>query len=404
MMRYEHTAGQPDSLVTEASQHRRHRRIGAFPSSSRPAVDRLARIAPAIEDLADSFPALLFALATGYGSDTARRSALAAVTHGLPLREAASRLALPFWLRKLPASALAAPLVSPPSDPQLVNRLISLIPATPAAAAAWLERVMIAHHSGQSIGRPELALWVAQQHRGPQPSPRSTAFLTTLAWCWYSAARGDAAGLRGRALLAGTHWTPSMGARRASVETRLWRERIALDVCLGPGLMDSWLAEGTVGDLAFVPLRSADDFIAEARSMDNCLDRYADRLVGRAVRVFSIRRDGRPIADVEITAHDREPGHPSIAQLRAAHNRRAPLEIWQAAHVWLGSQPLRLADRQLEIRTSPRVRKRREQAIWQPFLDALPPHAREALEASLWGKASAGKRRPTARRSVSGES
>lgn len=406
-MRYERVAehGFPDPAAgADVSQQRRLRLIGAFPSVSRPAVDRLARIAPALEDLAESFPALLFALATGYGSVSARRAALAAVTHGLPLREAASRLALPFWLRKLPAGAFAAPLVSPPSEPQLVNRLMSLIPSTPAAAAAWLERVLIAHNAALAIGRPELALWVAQQYRGVQPSPRSASFLTTLAWAWFGAGRAEPGEMRGQALLLGTRWTLSLGVRRASIETRLWRERIALDVCLGSGISDTWVAEGRVGDLAFVALRTADDFIAEAQAMDNCLDRYADRLAGRAVRVFSIRRDGRAIANVEIAAHEREPGHPSIAQLRGPHNRRAPLEVWQAAHAWLGSQPLRLADKRLEIKAGARVRARRQAAIWQPFLESLPPHAREALEATLWGKSGRASRRPAVRATRRGSS
>lgn len=373
---------QANALAADALLNRRCRRTEAFPSAWRPAVNRLARLAPAFEDLADSFPALLFALATGYGDDAGRRDTMAAVANGLPLKEAAQRLGLPFWLRKLPAGAFNAPLVSPPSDPALVSRLISLIPQTPAAAAAWLDRVLVAHHVAQAIGRTDLALWVAQQYRGPQPSARSTAFLGVLAWAWFAA---DKSGRRGGQLLT-ERWTPTLGARRAAAEARLWQERIALDVCLGGGLADTWLANGEAGGLSFVALRTTDDFIAEARAMDNCLDRYADRLEGRAARVFSVRRDGRSIADLEIAAHEREPGHPMIAQLRGPHNRRAALDVWQAAYAWIGAQPLRLADKRVILKTKPSMRSRRLLEIWSPFLAALPAHAHEALVASLSGK------------------
>lgn len=371
-------------LESSALEQRRLRRIAAFASSARPAIAKLANKAPALEDLADSFPGLLLALATGYGSETDRRAATTAVLDGIPLREAANRLGLPFWLRKLPAASFSGPLLDPPSDPQLVGRLMTLIPQTPRCAAAWLGRLLAAHNTG----RPELALWVAGQYRAALPSPQSESFLTVLAWAWFSTADPK---LRGSQLLT-TKWKPSMGARRATAEARLWRERIALDVCLGAGFTDTWLAEGNVGDLSFVALRNADDFIAESIAMDNCLDRYGDRLIGRAARVFSIRRDSQSIANVEIAAHERETGHPMIAQLRGPHNRRAALDVWQAAYTWLGSQPLRLADKKLRVRLGQAVKVRRSIAIWQPFLDAMPQQGQDAATAALFG--GGGRSRP----------
>src|SRR5262245_9274218 len=354
------------------SDPRLTRRIEAFAPDLRPPILELMRVDPAVEDLADSFPALLVALATGYGTEAGRRGTLAAVCEGLPLREVAGRLGLPVWLRKLPASVFLTPLVKPPTDPALVNRLVSLVPPQPTAAAAWLDRVMIAHHTG----RPDLALWVAQQYRSAQPASTSEAFLGVLGWAWFARTSTD---LRAGHLL-GPRWTPTLGASRAAKEAALWKERLALDVCLGPGLSDTWLAEGTAGGFDFVALRSADDFIAEAIAMDNCLDRYADRLEGRTARVFSIRRDSRSVANLEIAPHEREPGPPTIAQLRGPRNRRAPIEVWQAAYTWLGSQPLRLAEPQLQVKVGRAARNKRRESLWRPFLDVLPAHARAALE------------------------
>jgi hypothetical protein len=200
-----------------------------------------------------------------------------------------------------------------------------------------------------------------------------------LAWAWFGGAGQD-----GRAAqLLTSCWTPDTGAQRATKEVALWKERIALDVCLADGIDDTWLAEGEAGGYEFVALRTADEFIAEAHAMDNCLDRYTDRILGRAARIFSIRQDGRRVADVEIAAHEHEPGHPAIAQLRGPRNRRAPIEVWQAAHAWLGAQPLRLAEPCHTVKVSPAARIRRRAKIWAPFLEVLPQTARDSFEALL---------------------
>lgn len=365
------------ALSPEASESRLRRRIEAFPFGARPAVEAVAKRSSALEDLADSFPAMLFALASGFGRPEDRAATVDAVDRGLPLKEAARRLGLPFWMRRLPAVAFFSPLVNPPHDPELGARLVSLAPATRGVSTCWLERVLLAHHTGH----PELALWAAQQFRAARPAAQSLTFLGVLAWAWFSLERNHPA-----AAFITTRWTPAIGAKRAVQEARLWQERLALSACLGSGIRDTWLAEGEVDGLSFVALRTAEDFVAEAAAMDNCLDRYADRLAGRAARVFSIRRDGRSIADIEIAPHDAEPGHPAIVQLRGPHNRRAPLEVWQAAFAWLGSQQLRLSDKRLVIRTTKATRLRRQIALRQPFLDALPAHVREAYLKQYSGK------------------
>ena len=360
-------------------ERRLARRVEAFAPRARAAILTLIRRSSALEDLADSFPALLFALATGYGSATARRTARAAVEQGRSLREAAAALALPWWLRKLPPQALLTPFDRLPHEPALVARLISLVPAQPGVTAAWLDRVLVAYHTGM----PELAVWTAQHYRAAGPAATSETFLRNLAWAWH----GAQPGLRGNTLLT-ERWTPAVGVRRAASEAALWRERIALDLYLGPGIADSWLADGHANGYDFVALRTADDFIAEARAMDNCLDRYADRLGSGAVRIFSIRRDGEPVADVEIATHERELGMPAVTQLRAARNRRATMEVWQATYAWLGSQILKPGTTELQIKVGRAEHRRRLARFWQPFLDALPEHARIAFEKSVMPAAS----------------
>ena len=68
-----------------------------------------------MEDLAETFPALLFALSTGFGSAPKRDRSFDLICAGASLRYAADALGLPWWLRKLPAQAFTEPLPSFPA-------------------------------------------------------------------------------------------------------------------------------------------------------------------------------------------------------------------------------------------------------------------------------------------------
>jgi hypothetical protein len=144
---------------------------------------------------------------------------------------------------------------------------------------------------------------------------------------------------------------------------------------LGPGIERPWLADGTSSGFNFVALRTVDDFIAESEALENCLDQYADQLHSGLTAIFSIRRGVRRVACVEIGLHDEDVSMPTIVQLRAARNRRAPPEIWQATFGWLGSQRL---EPLLPERHTPKPIKRVEarRQLWAPYLAYLEPTGR----------------------------
>jgi hypothetical protein len=98
--------------------------------------------------------------------------------------------------------------------------------------------------------------------------------------------------------------------------------------------------DGKAAGFDFVALRTVEDFVAESEALENCLDQYADQLHTGLTAVFSIRKGARRVACVEIGLHDEEVSMPNIVQLRAARNRRAPPEIWQATYSWIGGQRL----------------------------------------------------------------
>jgi hypothetical protein len=367
---------------------RRTRRLEAFAPDYRRFVQNLADCCQHVEDLADSFPALLFALATGYGTSAGREAAFAHIRAGDPLRQAAEALGLPWWLRRLPAQAFTAPLGPIPSAPEFSTRVTPLIPSQQEAAAPWLERVLYAYQAGHA----EFALWVGRQFRGAKPQGSERSFIELTAWAW-QALNHDNPGYR----LLRRPWEPGLSARRAAEEVGAWRQRIALHLCLGEGIADTWLAGGSALGYDFVALRTACDFIAEAEAMDNCLDQYANRLECGAVRVFSVRRQGRIVADLEIAAHEHEFGMPMITQLKSSRNRRAPLEAWQAAYAWLGSQSIRPAAPDLALLAGTEHGHRLIE-FWRPYLDALCDGHRRRFETLVLGLSNAGSRRRRSRR------
>lgn len=354
-------------------EQRRRERLRAFNPSVREAVAELTCCSNAAEDLADSFPAMLFALVTGYGTPKAREHCFTLVLDGRPLRQAAEALGLPFWTRRLPAQAFAEPFADLPTSPDFDARISHLVPSSRMLVRTWLARVLSAH---DACGE-DFAIWVGRNLRLPLPETTDESFLFLTAWAWHSL-NPSAPGNR----LLRRPWTSKLSLRRAEEEVAIWRRRLALYYTLGDGLAESWLEPGQVGEFNFVPLLATEDFIRESEAMDNCLDQYSDRLSTGRIRVFSIRREGAPVADIEIGPIARDSDLPSIVQIKAARNRPAPLAVWRAAHQWLKQHTGRtLPRRPGALRIDERRRAMRR--IWRPYLLRLPDPLRLVLASHL---------------------
>lgn len=346
----------------------RGRRLEAFNPAYRRSLDELAGRGRAVADLADTFPALLFALATGHGTREQREAALALVECGKPLRSAAQALGLPLWLRRLPPEALTGPLNGLPDGPDMAQRISAYIPSNAEVARGWLSAVRLAAlacHDGFALWT---ASWAAKHHRALTTDSGLETLIWLAAWAWHSG-RPDLQGYR----LLRRAWTPSMGYRRALEEVVVWRQRIGLALVLDGHITPERLpqpGDGHAHGYDFVALRTAEEFIGEADVMANCLDQFANRLAERYSRVYSIRRNGRTVADLEIGLHELEQTMPVIRQLRGVRNRRAAAEVWQAAYAWLGSQSLR----PVQVKEPPAKISRLRVAsrnLWQPYLSAV---------------------------------
>jgi hypothetical protein len=371
----------------DARDARRERRIASYAPEVRQKVIDLSRGLPELEDLADSFPAALFALSVHPMDEDERAELVSSVCDGLPLRDLAERLGLPWWLRKLPAQTFVEPLGLLPTDAEVGTRISAILPLGGATAGEWLRRLSISYR----ICGVDAALWVARHFRSAMPIASEEHFQILCAWIWHADQPDTPAGA-----LVRKAWSPQLSARRATEEIIAWRRRLALARHIGRGFGETWVADGTALGYEFVALRTVTDFIGEATVMDNCLDQYATRLESGPVRVFSVRRDGKTVADLEISAHEQEASMPAISQVRAPRNRRASPDVWQAAYAWLGSQPLKPADLTLLSRR-PRSKRLSERVIWAPYLLHLAPDLRERFEVTIIETASGRRRtRPAA--------
>lgn len=314
--------------------------------------------ARAIQDLATSFPAMLFALTTGYGTPERRRACLDAIVAGARLKTAAQALGLPFWLRRLPTSAFTAPLPELPSDREFALAVVPALPKAPDAIVPWLDFIALAD---RLAGR-DVSLWFLRNGRLAPPAAQMSDALWTLAWAFYAKHPDTLAGRVQR-----RPWTPRVGARSAREETANWRKRIEGVLALGSGFPNTWFEDGRAMGHDIVALRGPEDLFAECAAMRNCLDLYAMRLGHMRSRLFSVRVRGRPIATLELGLRNDEVGVPFIVQLRGIGNRRAGPLVWQAVHAWMGSQSFGHLDRAPRPKRMSLVLRRQ---LWAPLTEA----------------------------------
>ncbi|MGE0769740.1 MAG: PcfJ domain-containing protein [Hyphomicrobiaceae bacterium] len=357
----------PFEPMAETVTERRMRRLNSFPQPYRKYIAGLTSCAPAVEDLADSYPALLFALATGYSNVRRRQAAFEAVVSGQSLKFAGSILELPLWLRRLPAQAFAQPLPLLPSDQDFTIAAANSVPSHPRDAAIWFDRLIVSH---RLAGR-DFALWSLREPRMLPPHTGDEDMQWLLAWAWASLNPA----FEGHRLLRGV-WTPAIGWKRARDEVAIWRKRIDLVGALAGDTRDPWFENANVSGLDIVALRTVEDFVCESVAMENCLDQYAAHLAYGRVRIFSVRRDGRPIADVEVSLKPDDVRTPCISQVRGPRNRRAPPAVWQAVHAWLAAQSSEVID---VSSTSAQATREAFRRFWDPYVEAaegagLPTH------------------------------
>lgn len=339
----------------------RRRRLEQFQEPYRKFIRILINGSDRAEDLVDTFPGLLFALATSYGTPEQRERCFERVEAGESLKQAAAELGIPWWMRKVPAAAFTGPLGELPKSKTFARRISNDIPQRPRDAIEWFSRVVYAYRAGSE----DYALWISRQSKFPFRRLAGDPFTLLAAWAWYSG-QPDTLGYR----LLRKPWEPRLSLKRSYDEARAWERRLDLAVCLGAGVNDTWFVAGDANGYEFKPLKTIEDFLTEATAMDNCLDQYADQVSIGTARIFTIRRNNRHVANVEVAPHEDDATMPAIEQLRGPRNIRATAEIWQAAYAWLGQQKFRALKPSCK-QSAKRGRAEVWDNIWGPYLQVL---------------------------------
>lgn len=348
-------AASPPRTPARPLPRRLSRQIARFDVAVRPAIRCLVREVPRAADLVDVFPALLYALASGHGSQTGRRRALELIDAGGPLKSVARHLEVPMWLRRLPPETFRGPLHAIPDSDGFSRRIVQRLPVRTAMAAAWLEAVCFAERAGTS----EFALWIARQRPACFADRPEHRLCLLAAYAWFSQRADTAAGR-----LIWSRWRPEVSLDTAVCAAKSWFNRIVLTVQLPDGsVLDPWLQPGSAGGFDIVPLIDSTGLLEEAGAMNNCADQYARQLVTDRCRLFSVRHKGAHVATLEMAPHQRERRALAVAQLKGRHNMPAPLEVWQAVYQWLAGQ-------QALIRPLPSLLRptTSDQAIWQHLM------------------------------------
>jgi len=352
-----HTARPRDAAGADQPRALVERRLRRYSAATQTAVQTVARIHARVADLAVSFPVLLFALALP------RREidpvcALAAAIDGRPLADVAQAAGVPLWLRRLPVDALTKPLPLLPDSDLLRRRVVNHLPRSPKLAPIWLDAVSLA----AQVAHEPFAIWIARALTRDAKEFKLGELRLLGLWAWFSIHPGTT----GHRLMP-RPWQPGMSLKTAREAAGEWRTRLDLHINLGEApIADTWLSPGFVDNYEFVPLRCADDMVAEAAAMQNCVETYGDYVAHNCSRLWSVRTDGRRVATLRLGQYAGDPLI-MIRELKAERNRKVPVEMWWAARQWLHRHDLPSIDMRRQPWGKAPFDDAAWRSLWKPY-------------------------------------
>jgi hypothetical protein len=158
-------------------------RLRRFPTRYRNALNEVADHHHRLADLAQSFPALLFAVAVPRpGFDPS--PVIGGVLAGASLRELAQLAGLPMWSRKLMPEAFEQPLCGLPCDELVGRQIANHLPRSPKLAAPWLHAV----RHVTMWGEPAAAIWMAREITDNPKGVFDTQLNLVALYVWFSGA------------------------------------------------------------------------------------------------------------------------------------------------------------------------------------------------------------------------
>lgn len=284
----------------------------------------LAARHPYLADLALSFPTLLLALAVPRrGLDPG--CAIEHTIDGAPLPSVAAAAEVPLWLRRLPPQALSQPIPRLPDSKTFRRQVANHLPFQ-KDASAWLQTVS----DMADIADEAVALWVVREMAREMRSTKLHRRHLVGLWAWFS----NQPDTFGHSLI-GKRWTPAVRLSAALDAAEDWRTTFNLYLVLGrEPVTELWLRPARVDGYDFQSLASVEEIAEEAAAMRNCLRTYGGGVAHNRLRLWSMRRDGRRVATLQVSFYHGQP-LPDLAELKGPGNTSAPVEVWRAARRWL---------------------------------------------------------------------
>jgi hypothetical protein len=359
--------------------------IRRYAGKFRRRLRRFGKTCAPYADLLFTFPAACVAVVTGHGSPWSQEEALQLVRSGAALGDVAGALGLPAWLRRLPPEAFDRPLPTSigvrASDAEFARRIVNTLPRERQRLTSWLQWVLAARDACDD----DFAVWVAANRIFDSRRCLPIDCLLPLAiFAWFSRhPELDAA-----KLMSGL-WTPQTGAGRAANLTRRWLLAVLQDLCLeDTATPRDWTQRCHVYGFEFVPLLTSASLAEEGAAMRNCLATYSANVVWGMCRLYSLRRSGLRVANLEIRPVSGT-GLPEIAKLLGPGNTHVTHEVYEAAHAWLKLQS-QGASEAGSFRCATPTDAAFQKHVWQPYSSAVggsvcnrlcPPSVAALLEA-----------------------
>jgi hypothetical protein len=319
-----------------------------------------------LADLAVSFPALLYALATSRSAFDSGET-VNGVIRGEKLSHLARLAGIPLWLRKFSPEALAESIETLPDGDKFRRNVGNYIPRSPKLGRIWLRAVGRAY----ALADEPFALWIAREVSRNASRVEMDRLRLVGIWAWYSTNVPSEV-----TKACSEKWHDATNFTNALAASVAWRQALALDLSLGENpVQDMWLSPADLHGYEFVPLSSSRDILEEAVAMKNCLRTYGGRVARNRCRLWSLRKDGARAATSELALRHPDPC-PRIVQLKTPNGDHAPAEIWWVAHAWVGSHDL------AGINTTPAsgqkwiIDQQRWVSLWRPYWLAkrrIPP-------------------------------
>jgi len=296
--------------------------------------------------LVNVFPALGLAI---FGSVRANVSlvpeAKRLVEGGAPLRKIAELMGVPIALRSVkPGTArLVLAIADAFEDPRLID---AYMPESLTKMKVWLKCIYLAQHVG-----PDFVAWTSRHATEIGGSPgEATTILSDIADWVRACYRASVPPHIRRAILGDQSFLlraqgeqfvhrpfkPDMSLATVTKLSGDWHDAVAENMA-GPNseFPEPWCRGGIFGGFDIVPITNSSDLYREGKLLHHCAGTYAGKVHSGECYIFSVRKDGSPLATLELA---RTEDRVAIGQLRGACNAKAPKDVLRAVNSWLRAQ------------------------------------------------------------------